>query len=411
LKKSYYSFLVFLAFSFCIHYKGSTQDNIVKKDTQIQTIVDKVNIDTIWTKLKYLQRQHRYTNDPGSLNTAKYIMNYMKTMGFDSVYFQSYSIQGNSFTSPNIIGIKLGKTNPDSIYIVCAHWDTYSLGAPGADDNGSGTVGVLEAARVLLKQDYNKTLKFCLFSGEELGLHGSIKFVQTSAKDKINAVLNLDMISYQDPSQNLRIGVFPKIDVFSKKNKSASLYNQLNKIQQLYVPGIEIGKENACNYPCTDIYSFWNAGFDGLFLFESSYFGEHETPYYHTSNDLLNSSANSKLKLDKTTKIVVACIASWAEICSEYLPDNNNIDEVHVIKPNPFDDLTLIKFKLKENSKITLKLTDIRTKNIITLIDNEYKYNGIYQIPIDNNTLEPGMYLLNYISNKECITLQIPIVK
>jgi len=349
-------------------YQVIAQQPLYPYTPQIQAIVDDVKIDTMWTKLAYLQSQQRYTKNSGSENTAIYLRNYMKTLGFDSVYFQTFTIPGSPYVAPNVIGIKFGKSDPDSIFIACGHWDVYASMAPGADDNGSGTVAVLEAARVLLKNNYKKTIKICLFSGEEQGLYGSKKYVQTSAGDKIGAVLNLDMVSYQRPGYNLRMGIFPKT------NTNLTLYNKVVALQQLYVPGIEIGREVGCSYDCSDIYPFWNAGYDGLFLFEASVMGTpFVTPYYHTSSDVINLSANSQPKLDKSAKIVVAGLATWAELMTVGVNDTYGNISALSNYPNPFSNSTKISFQLQHNSIVTLVVTDITGKTIATLIDNEFK--------------------------------------
>jgi hypothetical protein len=404
MKKTYFSVLVFIACSLCYLNKGFAQTTAYMYSPEIQALVDDVKVDTMWANLTYLQTRERFTSSPGSLGTAFYLKSYMKTMGFDSIYFQNYIMPGSSFVSPNIIGIKFGEENPDSIYIACAHWDAYTSMAPGADDNGSGTVSVLESARVLLKQNYRKTLKFCLFSGEEEGLYGSENYVQVSAGDKIVAVLNLDMVSYQEPGNNLRIGVFPK-------DEDLTLYNNVNVMQQLYVPGIEIGKENGCPYECTDVYPFWAAGYDGLFFFESSDFGFYETPYYHTPTDLVNTSANSQPKLDLTTKLIVASLATWAEVFqSTGIIQQNSITATGNY-PNPFSTATKISFQLCKNASITLSVTDIAGKVIAKPVDNEYKPAGLYEIPFDASLLKDGMYFYNLSSADGSITRKMICIR
>ena len=66
----------------------------------------------------------------------------------------------------------------------------------GADDNGSGTVGVLELARRLAIHPARRSIIFANFSAEEMGLVGSKVFVENSPvrREAIIAMLNLDMI-------------------------------------------------------------------------------------------------------------------------------------------------------------------------------------------------------------------------
>ena len=82
----------------------------------------------------------------------------------------------------NTIGEVRGSEKPDEIVVVGAHLDSWDLGS-GTTDNGTGTSVVLETARVvaaLAKQGQRpkRTIRFCLFTGEEQGLWGSKKYVE-----------------------------------------------------------------------------------------------------------------------------------------------------------------------------------------------------------------------------------------
>jgi hypothetical protein len=95
--------------------------------------------------------------------------------------------------------------------IVGAHYDHLGLGdrnslAPsqigqihhGADDNASGTAGVMELARLAAKnkQEWKRSVLFITFAGEELGLLGSAHFVNhpTIPLNNVTAMINMDMI-------------------------------------------------------------------------------------------------------------------------------------------------------------------------------------------------------------------------
>jgi len=96
--------------------------------------------------------------------------------------------------------------------VIGAHYDHLGLGDPhgsmsatdigkihhGADDNASGTAGVLELARLVQRnrQAFKRSVLFMTFAGEELGLFGSSHFVNspTVPLASINAMINMDMI-------------------------------------------------------------------------------------------------------------------------------------------------------------------------------------------------------------------------
>ena len=93
--------------------------------------------------------------------------------------------------------------DPDAGWIIaCAHYDGHDI-AQGAQDNATGTAVVLEAARVLapLRAHLGAGLRFCLFSGEEMGLHGSSAYVRIHSSElgQIRAVLNADVVGLAPP--------------------------------------------------------------------------------------------------------------------------------------------------------------------------------------------------------------------
>ena len=109
----------------------------------------------------------------------------------------------------NVLAYLPGKT--DEYVIIGAHYDHLGRGNfdslapsqigqihPGADDNASGTAGVLELARLLAPQrgQLRRGILFMSFAGEELGLLGSAEWVKNPTRplDKAVAMLNMDMI-------------------------------------------------------------------------------------------------------------------------------------------------------------------------------------------------------------------------
>ena len=90
--------------------------------------------------------------------------------------------------------------------LIMGHLDSISKNptqdAPGADDNGTGSAGVIALARLVKKLNITPkaTLKFILFSGEEQGLYGSkayVKGLSSNEMSKIKVALNMDMIGFE----------------------------------------------------------------------------------------------------------------------------------------------------------------------------------------------------------------------
>ncbi len=95
-------------------------------------------------------------------------------------------------TSFNVIGIKRGVRQPGEIVVVGGHRDSVPV-SPGANDNASGTAGVIEAARLLAPIRTARTIHFVAFGAEELGLVGSAHYAQ-HATGAIVGMVNLDMV-------------------------------------------------------------------------------------------------------------------------------------------------------------------------------------------------------------------------
>jgi len=112
---------------------------------------------------------------------------------------------GNDTGLQNIIATQLG-TDPqlkNEVVIVGAHYDS-GCGSPGADDNGSGSAGVLELASVLSEYPSRRTIKYIFFDNEEGTVNapmGSEYFVEndpSALEHRIHAAVILDMIGYND---------------------------------------------------------------------------------------------------------------------------------------------------------------------------------------------------------------------
>lgn len=95
----------------------------------------------------------------------------------------------------NTIGEIKGSEFPGQVVILGAHLDSWDAGQ-GVTDNGTGSMAVLEAARIIAKSGLKpkRTIRFILFSGEEEGLMGSRAYAAAHAKeaDSIQAVMVLD---------------------------------------------------------------------------------------------------------------------------------------------------------------------------------------------------------------------------
>ncbi|MHC5113174.1 MAG: M28 family metallopeptidase [Planctomycetota bacterium] len=119
------------------------------------------------------------------------IVDTFESFGLD-VTLEPFDYAGTEYY--NVVAVKPGTFMPNHQFIIGAHFD--SANNPGADDNGSGTAGVMEIARVLAPLDFAYTIVFIAFDREEQGLHGSDAYATAHANDDIWGMVSLDMIAY-----------------------------------------------------------------------------------------------------------------------------------------------------------------------------------------------------------------------
>lgn len=185
-----------------------------------------------------------------------------------------------------------GKTN--RTIVVGAHQDSINLflpsilSAPGADDDGSGTVTILEALRVLLQSEAvlageaPNTIEFHWYSAEEGGLLGSQAIFSTYEKagNDVRAMLQQDMTGFVqrtlDAGEVESVGVIvdyvdPGLTAFIKKVITA----------YCDIPFIE----TKCGYACSDHASASKAGYPSAFVIESAF--DRSDDHIHTSDDLI----------------------------------------------------------------------------------------------------------------------------
>ncbi len=121
----------------------------------------------------------------------------------------NFNVTEKQMQDENVIGYIDGTDLKDEVIIICGHYDhTGKRGKNifnGADDNASGTAGVMELARMCANAvdngyEFKRTLVFIAFAAEESGLNGSMYYVYNPVfpLNKTALVVNMDMIGRSD---------------------------------------------------------------------------------------------------------------------------------------------------------------------------------------------------------------------
>ncbi len=160
----------------------------------------------------------RDTGEPGQKKAAEYLKEQYKKMkipspmGGDDYYQEipkSY-FRGGINASENVLAYIKGTEKPDEIVVLSAHYDHVGVDANGnvyngADDDGSGTVSLLEIAEAFKKAKNEgmgpkRSILFLHVTGEEKGLYGSRYYTENPIFPLENTVtdLNIDMIGRID---------------------------------------------------------------------------------------------------------------------------------------------------------------------------------------------------------------------
>ncbi|KAI9677735.1 MAG: Leucine aminopeptidase 1 [Trizodia sp. TS-e1964] len=191
---------------------------------------------------------------------------------------------------PSIIATIPGKTN--KTIVIGAHQDSINLfgpsffAAPGADDDGSGTVTILEAFHILLTSDdianrsAENTIEFHWYSAEEGGLLGSQAVFSAYEKQgrDVKAMLQQDMTGYVQ--RTLEAGEPERVGVITDF-VDGGLTDFIKKIITEYcdIPYVE----TECGYACSDHASATKAGYPSAFVIESDF--KYSDRKIHTTED------------------------------------------------------------------------------------------------------------------------------
>lgn len=233
-----------------------------------------------------------YKSQYGAQSSAWLLQQVNDTMAKAGAFDHGASVKAfsHSWGQSSIIAQIPGKSN--KTIVIGAHQDSINLflpsilAAPGADDDGSGTVTILEALRVLLKsEDIVKgkapnTVEFHWYSAEEGGLLGSQAIFHSYEKEgrDVKAMLQQDMTGYVqktiDAGEPESVGVItdfvdPGLTAFIKEviTDYCSIPYVLTK----------------CGYACSDHASASKAGYPSAFVIESDF--KYSDNKIHTTED------------------------------------------------------------------------------------------------------------------------------
>ena len=245
----------------------------------------------------------RDTGAPGQKKAVEYIRNYYKSIGIEpgdleGDYFQEMTLtmRGRRGQKPktveteNVIAIIKGSEKPDEYVIITAHLDHVGITDGeiynGADDDGSGTVALLEIAEAFKKaadkgKGPKRSVVFLHVTGEEKGLLGSAYYTDNPVYPLANTVVNLnvDMIGRIDPTRREKNRDY--IYLIGSDHDSVDLHNlseQTNTESVNMTLDYRFNDKNDPNrfYYRSDHYNFAKNGIPIIFYFTGTHADYHQ---------------------------------------------------------------------------------------------------------------------------------------
>jgi leucyl aminopeptidase len=251
---------------------------------EVNQALAQLNPQEIWSNLTTLTNfPDRHANSDTGVQAAEWMKTQVETMaktyGRNDVHVYFINT-GSAYKQPSVIA-KIGTSNEPGI-VVSGHLDTMkarSSNMPGADDDGSGSVTVLEATRTVLAShmQFKRPIYMIWYAAEEEGLVGSQHVVADFQKQNIPVanVLHFDMTGYT-PKNDPTMWV---MDDYTSKDLTTFLANLITTYVKVPV------KHTACGYGCSDHATWTENGYNATIATEAK-FGDYD-PYLHTPQDTM----------------------------------------------------------------------------------------------------------------------------
>ncbi|MCA9805641.1 MAG: M28 family peptidase [Cyanobacteria bacterium HKST-UBA02] len=269
-------------------------------DPRVKALIDAVSEDEVRQILMQLSGEvpasingesvtikSRSTHTDGVMQGMALVEQYYKALGIPTRRI-AYKARGRTYF--NLEATVVGRTTPMSVLILGAHLDStagwvYSAEreAPGADDDGSGTVTLMQIAKALKELPLDCTVRLVHFTGEEQGLWGSYRYANALSEEqgiKVIGMIQHDMVGYS-PNDKARL------DIHDEEDRNGSHAWTVLYFRNIKRYGIGINPFDTHNKAVknrSDHAGFLDEGYTAVMLSEE-FTDEGFNPAYHSTND------------------------------------------------------------------------------------------------------------------------------
>ncbi|KAI6118493.1 hypothetical protein EDD16DRAFT_1480929 [Pisolithus croceorrhizus] len=252
-------------------------------DALVAGIVNGISLEHMRKDIRYLTNEDgtsgilsRHSFHHGSRIAAEWLKTQFEDAGATCRFMQF--LEG---FAPNVVCRYAAKTESSNTVLISGHYDSRgSFGmerAPGGNDDGSGTISVLNIARRIKQTGitFRSNVELVAFAGEEQGLLGSKAYARELRGNGANITLMIqaDMLAYHAPEEPPQLG----LPQFIGTPEVAQL---VANVSAIYSPELAVGLTTAC---CSDHQSFHEQGYPATQVFERT--GPIADPMYHNSGD------------------------------------------------------------------------------------------------------------------------------
>ncbi|CAM2070546.1 M28 family peptidase [Sulfidibacter corallicola] len=285
-------------------------------DSEYRHMLEAVDGARLKRWLETVAVPRHFTMEPeANRRIGDWLFDQLKRMGYDVAFQGDYrnvvALPAQPFDCP--------------LVMVGAHYDSVPY-CPGADDNGSAVVALLECARILSLASRPQPVGFLLFNCEEDGLLGSTDFVKHYQKGDpytIGGIQVLEMLGYCDHrpgSQQVPPGLPIPVPISDTGNFLAILSNRhsnahndrLMRLAKTYVPEYEVlglkvlmGVEQF--FPVlhrSDHSPFWKKSIPAMMWTDTA---EFRNPHYHRSSDVVDTVDFAFLRWATQLLVLAVC--------------------------------------------------------------------------------------------------------
>ncbi|MCR5645553.1 MAG: M20/M25/M40 family metallo-hydrolase [Bacteroidales bacterium] len=367
------------------HLYDHTYPVIHEEQPQIRALINQVSKDSLEATIARMQSfPTRRWDSRMVYEVQDWLYDTYNAMGFDTVLLHDFQFVWHDTlreTSDNVIAIQRGVLYPDE-YVVCgAHYDSYnnspghpdSLLAPGADDNASGSSGIIETARLLSRCTFERSILYCGWAAEEIGLKGSEAFANDCAEQRLDIVgyFNLDMTGYLEEGSDLHVNLM-------YTTQDSLIADYVFNLSHVYFPDMPIWQDWLA-WGDSDYSSFNRCGYPAVHPFEDVH---HSSPFIHSVDDLLGVSVNNMDQVQRFTELNLGLVATLAGLVSTSVDEASTGDLV--VYPNPVSGL------------LTVKGPAMQQIEIYDLFGQQVKKETCHgsEVLLDLTSLAAGVYVL-----------------